>query len=410
MKQVHDLPQLYFSANRRDVTQHDLESLSFMDADAGPVKGETGIEGLRLDFAAGLRLRVPEGNWHVRISDGESEFIFLDQDVSGAVLISMEKFYIAWHIEVYRDEACVFVHDFDVREQPVHFVASNLPLGAGLFLLNAMREFVREYGCRATCSVPGQFQPLVEQYYPELSIRQDIPEEVYAVFYPGTYQEDPFLIPDSARALPWQYVGRTELHLDRTPEAVRFHASGPRRIAEPYVCIGAQASSVYKCWHYPHGWELITAYLQELGYRVICIDRDPVVEANGYTVQIPKGAEDDTGAKPLQERIDLLAYADFFIGMGSGLAWLAHAAGCPVVLISGHNQPWTEFDTPYRIYNPLVCHGCYNDLRVQWYEGICPYHRGTAREMECTKSISPVQVMRAIERLRSDHRGGEAHA
>ena len=39
---------------------------------------------------------------------------------------------------------------------------------------------------------------------------------------------------------------------------------------------------------------------------------------------IPYGAEDFTGRRPLQERIDLLYHADFFIGLSSGLSWVAN--------------------------------------------------------------------------------------
>ena len=63
-----------------------------------PVCGETGIEGLRLDFNFGLRLEVPEGNFHVTIGDADSGMIFLDEDLSDVRLISVEKilFVGAW--------------------------------------------------------------------------------------------------------------------------------------------------------------------------------------------------------------------------------------------------------------------------------------------------------------------------
>ena len=62
-------------------------------------------------------------------------------------------------------------------------------------------------------------------------------------------------------------------------------------------------------------------------------------------------AEDFTGNRPLQERLSLLHHADFFIGLGSGLSWLAWAADTPVVMISGFSHPSTEFHTPYRVIN-----------------------------------------------------------
>ena len=100
----------------------------------------------------------------------------------------------------------------------------------------------------------------------------------------------------------------------------------------------------------------------------------------------------------------MLARADLFIGLPSGLSWLAQAAGCPVVMISGITLPQTEFYTPYRVSNDFVCHGCYNDLRVSWNDPArpCARHQGTQRELECSREITPAQVIEAVERLRRD--------
>ena len=76
MKIVHDLPVLYFSADVKDVGGSDFTEIAGLDFDAGPIAGETGIDGLRIDFNAGLRLRVPKGNWRIRILDYDSEFVF----------------------------------------------------------------------------------------------------------------------------------------------------------------------------------------------------------------------------------------------------------------------------------------------------------------------------------------------
>ena len=49
--------------------------------------------------------------------------------------------------------------------------------------------------------------------------------------------------------------------------------------------------------------------------------------------------------------------------------------------------------------NRLVCNGCFNDVRVNFIKNFCPYHKGTSRELECQKKISPKQVIDAVERL-----------
>ena len=42
------------------------------------ILGETGISDVLIDFNDGLRLQIPKGNWHVKISDYTSNFIFVD--------------------------------------------------------------------------------------------------------------------------------------------------------------------------------------------------------------------------------------------------------------------------------------------------------------------------------------------
>ena len=120
---------------------------------------------------------------------------------------------------------------------------------------------------------------------------------------------------------------------------------------------------------------------------------------------IPWGAEDFTGDLPLQDRIDILKDADFFIGLASGLSWLAWACNIPVILISGFSDPVTEFQTPYRVINRLVCNSCWNDPRYQFDHNDfswCPRHKGTLRQWECMKQIYSVSVIQKIEEVIND--------
>ncbi len=405
MNIVHDMPVLYFSSDVKKVGGADLSEIAKMDIDAGPVKGETGIEGLRLDFNAGLRLRVPRGDWHIRVSDADSEVVFLDQDVSEKTLVSMEKYYIHWQIEAYLDGELQFAHLFNPEGMDVLFSPVRTPLGDAVMLFPYMRAFVEAHGCRALFLSNPAYDPIVRAYFPEFRIVGRITETTYAQYLIGAFQTPPFLLPDSARFLPANYIGRFLFGLHRTPKKILFHPREARAIAEPYVCIAVQASGVAKSWHCPGGWETVVEYLKSLGYRVLCIDRDKRNEDDkGHSATMPEGAEDYTGNRPLMERIEVLAHADFFIGIGSGLSWLADAAGCPVILISGISMPYAEFDTPYRVMNPLVCHGCYNDATVNWLDPLCPKHHDTKREYECTRKIPPRMVIAAIDRLRADLR------
>jgi len=118
--------------------------------------------------------------------------------------------------------------------------------------------------------------------------------------------------------------------------------------------------------------------------------------------QIPNGVEDETGEKPLVDRARLLRHASLFVGLSSGLAWLAWSAGCPVVLISGFTHPTNEFATPYRVINWHACNSCWNDPRHRFDHRDflwCPRHQGTPRHFECTRLITAAQVKQVIETI-----------
>jgi len=376
------------------------------------ILGETDIEGLRLDFNCGLRLQVPYCGgdlFHVVIGNAESGEIYFDEEVSGVVLVSFEKYFMPWQIDVFFQEAHIFSHTFDLDGQEVFISFLSKALGDGIVLLPYVSEFIKRWNCRPRVKIAPYLQPLAAKYYPRLKFSDTAGEMTYATYTVGTWMN--FLAGSTVdnRVMPMENIGKTSLGIPYTLRTVRFVPARLREIVEPYVCIGVQASAPWKGWQYPGGWDEVVAHLKKSGYRVLCIDRERENVRDGIVSKIPDGAEDFTGNLPLLERVNLLAYADFFIGLGSGLSWLAYAAGCPVVMIVGFTLPWYEFDTPYRVQNFTKCYGCFNDVRaevVHWEK--CPFHQGTEKKFECMRSITPQQVISTIERLREDYPEGSA--
>lgn len=171
---------------------------------------------------------------------------------------------------------------------------------------------------------------------------------------------------------------------------------------QKYVCIAVQSSNQAKYWNYPNGWEMITDYLIQLGYKVICIDKHSSYGNLVYVNNMPKNAIDKTGDIDLQERITDIYNCEFFIGLPSGLSWLAWALNKKVILISGFSDPKTEFYTPYRIINKNVCNSCWNDENFifSYTDFIyCPRHKNTERMFECTKQIYPDIIIKEINKL-----------
>ncbi len=398
---MHKYPIFYFSIRKDEIEPEQIGRLLNFEKAVGDVKLATGIEGLYIDFNGGARVEVPSGNWHVKISDFDTGMVGFDGDISEKILVSLEKYYIHWYVEVWQDGEKVFEHLLDLNDKKIYIFMVNGVMGDTVSVLPYVQKFQEEYNADITLYPPESFRDICREYLPSITVGEKIPSDCYASFCLAVFDLPPYLISDDSRRWPPYMSAKSILGLHHRAEDIHYYSTAPRQIQEKYVCIAVQASGIMKRWLYPDGWNIVVEYLKSLGYRVLCIDGSDRVVEEGHEITRPAGAEDFTGMHPLMERVNLLAYADFFIGLGSGLSWLAHACGIPVVLISGFSLPIGEFDTPYRIYNQLVCHGCYNDVRVDW-KTTCPYHKDTEREFECSKAITPLQVVQTIERLMED--------
>ena len=167
-----------------------------------------------------------------------------------------------------------------------------------------------------------------------------------------------------------------------------------------YVCIGTQSTAQFKYWNNPTGWQETVDYLKSLDYEVVCIDKYPLFGSGNHMNAIPKNCIDKTGDISLMDRINDLMHCEFFIGLTSGLSWLAWALGKPVVFISGISLPRTDFPNPYRVTNtdPKICHGCAAGAdfifdQQSWL--FCPKNKN----FECTREISFSMVKEKIDIL-----------
>ena len=171
-----------------------------------------------------------------------------------------------------------------------------------------------------------------------------------------------------------------------------------------YVCIAAQSTNQCKLWK-ELGWDKVVRLLKKMGYKVLCIDRWNTFGNPDLKLwnTIPKHAIDETGDHPIQKRVKQITGCDFFIGLSSGLSWLAWALGKKVVLISGATKEINEFKSNcFRVQNESVCHGCLNDEDLgNLYEppwDYCPKNK----KMECYKKISFEMVKEQIAKCIND--------
>jgi autotransporter strand-loop-strand O-heptosyltransferase len=379
---------------------------------AVPVLTQEGPHGLRFDFTEGCRVLVPDNgrSWRVRLSDLDTGNTLFESsgEFRAGLVRGAKRYFVRFRIEAWQGDELAFTHDYDARDRDVLVQLYPHTLGDGIgWFPNAVR-FQQRHGCRLTCAMGEKLIPLFRDAYPDITfVSHDAVDtgQFYASYIVGVFFEDPHWV---LQPCDFRLVGlhRTAAYIlgieaDEAPPRIAL-IDDTRPIAEPYVCIAAQATGQYKYWNNPTGWREIVGYLKEHGYRVVCIDQKPMHGEGLVWNHIPPGAEDQTGDQPLQERARWLRHAEFFVGLSSGLSWLAWAAGTPVVLISGFTHPINEFETPYRVINYHVCNSCWNDRELTFDQGDfmrCPRHKGTPRQFECSRLITADQVKAAIGRI-----------
>ncbi len=376
---------------------------------------QEGEHGLRYDFNLGIRVKIPEGEgWRLRFWDTETETCLYDGSKGGDYVCSRKKYFLQGHIELFKDDELVWTHDYDARGKKVAVIMPTGTLGDPLGWVPYADRFSQVHDCEVTIVVSEMIITLMAPAYPHIRFLSDkefgsVNEEFYATYYVGLFfhDEEQAWQPRDFRAVGLHRTAAWILGVDPTEvrPKVEIEKSDERPIKEPYVVIAAQASCACKMWQNPVGWLDTVDYLKKMGYRVICIDKDPVVGHNIHWNHIPHGVEDETGARPLGERARWLKHAEFFVGLSSGLSWLAWAVGTPVVMISGFTDPINEFHTPYRVFSNHGCNSCWHDIRKPFRHDdylFCPYHKGTERAFECTRNIGVSYVVSVIKRLCRD--------
>lgn len=379
---------------------------------APEIPTQEGPLGIRYDFNDGARIFLPEGNWHVQLEDEDSGNILFHCDTDKGWVVSTKKFYVQFRLRVWDKNdnmKLVLDHLMDLKDKPVLLKFPVGTLGDLMGWFPYAERFQQKHGCKMECSLGQPIIDLVKDQYPDLSLvapptlNMTEPYASYRIglFFGGNLDFQP---------IDFRQVGlhKTAGHiLGVDPEEVppRLNPNPPREIQEPYVCIAVKSTNLAKMWNNGYGWDMVIDHLKNLGYRVLCIDRERTVGSGFTWNHLPHGVEDFTGDRPLTDRAAMLHHADFFVGLSSGLSWLAWAAGCPVVMISGFTLPICEFKNPYRVYSPHVCHGCWDDTSCNFDHHDffwCPRFKDTERQFECTKAITGKQVINVIERLRKD--------
>lgn len=290
----------------------------------------------------------------------------------------------------------VFTEKYDLTNKRVFITLESSSLGDTMAWVPYIEEFRKKWNCSVVCSTfhNGLF---VDQY-PELEFVAPgtVVHGIYATYRIGLFFNNGSIDYNKHRKNPTK-ISLLEIATDILGleyKEVRPRLRKPNSEKKKRVGIGVHSTAQTKYWNNPTGWQELTDFLTSKGYEVVILSK----EEDGYMGNTyPKGAI-RTQVGTLDELIDKMHSCEFFVGISSGLSWLAWALNIPVVLISGFTGEYLEpTDNVIRIINKSTCNDCWGRHKFDpgdW--NWCPDHKGTPRQFECSKSITGKMVINKI--------------
>jgi autotransporter strand-loop-strand O-heptosyltransferase len=341
-----------------------------------------------------------ETNFEITFIDEGGNVIYQNNLAINSWVKLNREYYTKWTIRVKEDNNLIFSNILNLENRRVYISFGSKSLGDSLAWIPYCEEFRKKHNCELIVST--FLNDLFKDQYPNIEFVEpgETVYDIYAQYQLGWFYNengefDSNKHPFDFKKQPLQKTATDILGLDYVE--IRPELKLPNKPKKKKVGIGFHSTAQSKYWNNPDGWQSVIDYLDSLGYECMIYSK----EGNGYMNNFyPKGVTIYKGGN-LQEVINDLSTCEFFVGLGSGLSWLAWACKIPVVLVSGFSEKWaeTKLDT-YRVINEDVCHGCFNNDRLNagdW--NWCPLHKGTNRQFECTKEISSDMVIKEINKI-----------
>jgi autotransporter strand-loop-strand O-heptosyltransferase len=340
--------------------------------------------------------------FNIKLFDDKSLVYENNIKINSWVKLNRE-YYTKWKTEVRENNNLIYENVLDLEDKRVYISFGSKSLGDTLAWIPYCEEFRLKHNCELIVST--FMNSLFKDEYPNIEF-VDPGETVYNIitqyqlgwYYNENGEFDFNKHPFDFKRQPLQKTATDILGLEY--KEIRPKLKLPNVSKKKKVGIGFHSTAQAKYWNNPDGWQSVIDHLDALGYECMIYSK----EGDGYMNNFyPKGVTLFKGGN-LQEVINDLSTCEFFIGLGSGLSWLAWACELPVILISGFSEKYaeTKLDT-YRVINEDVCHGCFNNDRLNASDwNWCPLHKGTDRQFECSKKITSDMVIKEINKIMNE--------
>lgn len=337
--------------------------------------------------------------FNVKFFDNEN-LIYENNIKSNSWVKLNREYYTDWYIEVSKNGNIFYKNKIDLKNKRVYISFWSKSLGDTIAWMSYCEEFRLKHGCELIVSTFRNY--LFIDQYPNIQFVDpgESVSNIYAQYRLGWFYNEgdnynPNIHKYDMKKQPLQKTATDILGLEY--KEIKPKLKLPNVTKDKKVGIGFHSTAQAKYWNNPDDWQKVINYLNNLGYECMIYSKEGDGYMNNY---YPDGVTIFKGGN-LQEVIDDLSTCEFFIGLGSGLSWLAWACELPIILISGFSQKWTETKlNTYRVINENVCHGCFNSEKLNANDwNWCPLHKNTDRMFECTKNIDSEMVINEINKI-----------
>jgi len=327
---------------------------------------------------------ISNSDFLVKFYDEKNECHYTNTIKTNSWVRLNRQWFTKWTIRVWENgEDLVYEYTLDLHGKRVFISIESSALGDTIAWVPYALEFQKKHGCKVVLST---FHNKILDY-PELElVEPGSSVNCYAMYKIG-WHYDTSREPELPNTIPLQKAACNILGLKYTEIRPKLFTKRDCPLNDKYITIATNSTAGCKFW-VREEWQKLINHYTEQGYKVYNVSKE--VNPFDNCPQIP-----DTS---MESTMDWIYHSTFFVGLSSGLSWLAWALGTPVVLISN----FTEFDHEFltnciRITNEKVCHGCWNKSDIKFDKGNwdwCPYNKN----FECQTSITAEMVINRISR------------
>lgn len=289
------------------------------------------------------------------------------------------------------------IFNFDLNKKVIKITNESGSLGDSIAWMPIINEFQKKHDCIVHYFTPKK--NLFDKQYPNINFYNYEDEtfvHYYANFQIGCF-EFGSKIPVDWREISLQQIAGRILNIDVPIEKTKVNVPNKYKLKyEKYVCIAMQSTSQSRYWNKKQGWEKIIDYLKNKGYKVICVDKHFSFGKDKFINTCPINIDEFVGNSDFDNVIDIINNCEFFIGLSSGLSWLAWSLNKKIIKINSSVTPQFEFFSPYTVFNDKVCNGCFNNKKYNFDASLwnwCPENKN----FECSKNINEDQIMEKID-------------